>query len=437
MVEVPETRYARSGDLDIAYQAIGDGPRDVVMVPGFVSNVETTWEVPEAAAFLRRLASFSRLIVFDKRGTGLSDRVAVRALPGLEVRMDDVRAVMDAARSERASLFGISEGGPMSVLFAATYPRRVDRLVLYGSYARRSDAEPDNGAGMIRTIESEWGTGKVLAVRSASVGDAEHRALLARIERQSATRAAAGALVRMAAEIDVTAILGWVKVPTLILHRTADPILSVEAARLMARGIPGARLVELPGIDHLPWFGESGVVLDEIEEFLTGVRHIAPAERVLATVLFADLVGSTDRAAKLGDARWRDVLDGFEAVSRREVERFRGREINRRGDDLLATFDGPARAVQCAIAIGSAVRPMDLKIRAGVHTGEIELRGDDIGGIAVHIGARVCALADADQVFVTRTVKDLTVGSDLRFRDHGTHVLKGIPDPVSIYEVET
>jgi len=437
MVEVPETRYARSGDLDIAYQAIGDGPRDVVMVPGFVSNVETTWEVPEAAAFLRRLASFSRLIVFDKRGTGLSDRVAVRALPGLEVRMDDVRAVMDAARSERASLFGISEGGPMSVLFAATCPRRVDRLVLYGSYARRSDAEPDNGAGMIRTIESEWGTGKVLAVRSASVGDAEHRALLARIERQSATRAAAGALVRMAAEIDVTAILGWVKVPTLILHRTADPILSVEAARLMARGIPGARLVELPGIDHLPWFGESGVVLDEIEEFLTGVRHIAPAERVLATVLFADLVGSTDRAAKLGDARWRDVLDGFEAVSRREVERFRGREINRRGDDLLATFDGPARAVQCAIAIGSAVRPMDLQIRAGVHTGEIELRGDDIGGIAVHIGARVCALADADQVFVTRTVKDLTVGSDLRFRDHGTHVLKGIPDPVSIYEVET
>jgi pimeloyl-ACP methyl ester carboxylesterase len=437
VVEVPETRYARSGDLDIAYQVIGDGPRDVVMVPGFVSNVEATWEVPEAAAFLRRLASFSRLIVFDKRGTGLSDRVAVRDLPGLEARMDDVRAVMDAARSERASLFGISEGGPMSVLFAASYPRRVDRMVLYGSYARRSDAERDNGAGMIRTIESEWGTGKVLAVRSASVGDAEHRALLARIERQSATRAAAGALVRMAAEIDVTAILGSVTIPTLILHRTADPILSVEAARLMARGIPDARLVELPGIDHLPWFGESGMVLDEIEEFLTGIRHIAPAERVLATVLFADVVGSTDRAAKLGDTRWRDVLDGFEAVSRREVERFRGREINRRGDDLLATFDGPARAVQCAIAIGSAVRPMDLQTRAGVHTGEIELRGDDIGGIAVHIGARVCALADADEVFVTRTVKDLTVGSDLRFRDRGTHMLKGIPDPVSIYEVET
>src|SRR5436190_12036456 len=330
VVDVPETRYARSGELDIAYQVIGSGPRDLVMVPGFVSNVETTWEVPEAAAFLRRLASFSRLILFDKRGTGLSDRVPVRDLPSLETRMDDVRAVMDAAHSERASLFGISEGGPMSVLFAASSPHRVDHLILYGSYARRSDAEPDNGAAMIRTIDAEWGTGKVLAVRSASVGDADHQALFARVERQSATRAAAGALVRMAAEIDVTAILSSVTIPTLILHRTADPILSVEAARGLARGIPNARLVELTGIDHLPWFGESGTILDEIEEFLTGVRPIAPAERVLATVLFADIVGSTERAAKLGDKRWREVLDGFETVSRKEVERFRGREINRR-----------------------------------------------------------------------------------------------------------
>jgi pimeloyl-ACP methyl ester carboxylesterase/class 3 adenylate cyclase len=437
VVEVPQTRYARSGDLDIAYQVIGDGPRDLVMVPGFVSNVETTWEVPEAAAFLRHLASFSRLILFDKRGTGLSDRVPVRDLPSLEARMDDVRAVMDAAGSERASLFGISEGGPMSVLFAASYPHRVDHLVLYGSYARRSDAEPDNGAGLIRTIETEWGTGKVLAVRGASVSDADHQAMFARVERQSATRAAASALVRMATEIDVTAILESVTIPTLILHRTADPVLSVEAARRLARGIPGARLVEFGGIDHVPWFGNSQELLDEIEEFVTGARHVAAAERVLATVLFADIVGSTDRAAQLGDKHWRAVLDGFEDVSRREVERFRGREINRRGDDFLATFDGPARAVQCAMALGTALRPMDLQIRAGVHTGEIELRGDDVGGIAVHIGARVCALADADEVLVTRTVKDLTVGSDLRFRDRGDHLLKGIPEPLRIYEVET
>jgi len=436
VVELPETRYARSGELDIAYQVIGDGSRDLVMVPGFVSNVETTWEVPEAAAFLRRLASFSRLILFDKRGTGLSDRVGVRDLPSLEARMDDVRAVMDAAGSERASLFGISEGGPMSVLFAASYPHRVDRLVLYGSYARRSDAEADNGAGMIRSIETDWGTGKVLAVRSASVGDADHQALFARIERQSATRSAASALVRMAAQIDVTPILDSVTTPSLILHRSADPILSVEAARALARGIPGARLVELSGIDHLPWFGDSGLVLDEIEEFLTGVRHVAPPERVLATVLFADIVGSTDRAAALGDKQWRDVLDGFEDVSRREVERFRGREINRRGDDFLATFDGPARGVQCAIAIGAALQPMDLQIRAGVHTGEIELRGDDIGGIAVHIGARVCALANANEVLATRTVKDLTAGSDLRFQDRGDQVLKGIPEPIHVYQVE-
>jgi len=406
------------------------------MVPGFVSNLEVTWEAPEAAAFLRRLASFSRLILFDKRGTGLSDRVPVRDLPSLEARMDDVRAVMDAAGSERASLFGVSEGGPMSVLFAATYPHRVDRLILYGSYARRSDAEPDNGAAMIRTIETEWGTGKVLAVRGASVGDADSLALFARVERQSATRAAASALVRMAVEIDVTSILGSVTTPTLILHRTADPILSVEAARLVARGIPGARLVELPGIDHIPWFGESDPVLDEVEEFLTGVRHVAAVERVLATVLFADIVGSTDRAADLGDTQWRVVLDRFEDLSRREVERFRGREINRRGDDLLATFDGPARAVQCAIAIGTALRPLDLQIRAGVHTGEIELRGNDIGGIAVHIGARVCALANADEVLATRTVRDLTAGSDLRFGDRGDHELKGIPEPIHIYRVE-
>jgi pimeloyl-ACP methyl ester carboxylesterase/class 3 adenylate cyclase len=437
VIEPPETRYARSGDLHIAYQVTGEGPRDLVMVPGFVSNVETTWEIPAAAEFLRRLASFSRLILFDKRGTGLSDRVPVSALPSLEARMDDVRAVLDAAGSTRASLFGISEGGPMSVLFAATYPARVDHLVIYGSYARRRDAEPDNGAALVKLIESEWGTGKVLAGRSAGVAaDDDLVAILARVERQSATPGAATALIRMAAAIDVSAVLPSVSVPTLVLHRTADPSLRVEGGRALAAGIPGARLVELSGVGHIPWFGHSGAILDEIEEFLTGARRQPAPERVLATVLFADIVSSTEHAVGLGDSGWRLLLDRFDEITRREVGRFRGREINRRGDDFLATFDGPARAAQCALAISTAMRPLGIETRAGVHTGEIELRGEDVGGIAVHIGARVCSLAAANEVLTTRTVRDLTVGSDLRFSDRGDHSLKGVPDPMRIYRVE-
>jgi len=437
VIEPAETRYARSGELHIAYQVIGEGPRDLVMVPGFVSNLEMTWEVPAAADFLLRLASFSRLILFDKRGTGLSDRVPVSALPGLEARMDDVRAVLDAVGSTRASLLGISEGGPMSILFAATYPQRVDRLVLYGSYARRSDAQLDNGAALIRSIESEWGTGEVLARRCASVViDDKLRAALARTERQCATPGAATALIRMSAAIDVTSVLAAVSVPTLVLHRTDDTILRVEGARALARGIPAARYVEVPGIDHIPWFGDSELILSEIEEFLTGARPMPALERVLATVLFADIVASTEHAVDLGDSDWRRLLDRFDEITRREVDRFRGREINRRGDDFLATFDGPARAVHCALGLSTAIRPLGIQMRAGIHTGEIELRGDDVGGIAVHIGARVLSLAGPGEVFATRTVKDLTVGSDLRFQDRGDHELKGVPEPMRIYRVE-
>ena len=438
MIQPPETRYARSGDLHIAYQVIGDGPRDLVMVPGFVSNVETVWEVPAAAEFLRRLTSFSRLILFDKRGTGLSDRVPVSALPSLEARMDDVRAVLDAAGSARASLFGISEGGPMCVLFAATHPERVDHLVLYGSYARRSEAEPDDGAALIAHIEAEWGTGRVLAARGAgAAADAELRAILARAERQGATPGAAVALIRMAAAIDVSSVLPSVSVPTLVMHRTDDPSLGVAGGRALAAGIPGARLVEFPGVDHIAWFGDGGAILGEIEQFLTGARRQPAPERVLATVLFADIVASTEHAVDLGDSGWRRLLDRFDEITRREVARFRGREINRRGDDFLATFDGPARAAQCALAISTALRPLGIEMRAGVHTGEIELRGEDVGGIAVHIGARVCSLATANEVLTTRTVRDLTVGSDLRFSDRGDHSLKGVPDPVRIYRVES
>jgi class 3 adenylate cyclase len=313
----------------------------------------------------------------------------------------------------------------------------VDPLVIYGSYARRRDAELDNVAALVRLIESEWGTGKVLAGRSAGVAvDEELRAVLARTERQCATPGAATALIRMAAAIDVSSVLPTVSVPTLVLHRTDDPNLRVEGGRALAAGIPGARFVELAGVDHIPWFGDSGAILGEIEEFLTGARHQPAPERVLATVLFADIVASTEHAVDLGDSGWRRLLDRFDEITRREVGRFRGREINRRGDDFLATFDGPARAVQCALAISTALRPLGIEMRAGVHTGEIELRGDDVGGIAVHIGARVCSLAAANEVLTTRTVRDLTVGSDLLFSDRGEHALKGVPEPVQIYRVE-
>ena len=436
-MDSPETRYAKSGTLDIAYQVIGDGPLDLVFIPGFVSNVELTWEDPAEARFMRRLASFSRLIRFDKRGTGLSDRVPVDQLPGLDQRMDDVRAVMDAAGSERASLFGLSEGGPMSVLFAATYPARVERLVLYGSYARRQTAEADGGAALVNLIESAWGTGVVLAGRSGSVADDPAvRQQLARHERQCATPGAAAALVRMSAQIDVTDVLRVLSVPTLVMHRAADPNLSVDGSRELVAGIRGARYLEMEGDVHIPWVGDSHAVLDEIEEFLTGLRHGPEVDRVLSTILFSDIVGSTQTAAEIGDRRWRALLDDHDSITRREVERFRGRVIKSTGDGALATFDGPARAVRCAASIRNALATVGLRVRIGVHTGEIELIGDDVGGVAVHIGARVEALAGAGEVLVTATVTALVAGSGLSFSDRGLHVLKGVPGKWQIFALE-
>ena len=436
-MDSPETRYAKSGTLDIAYQVIGDGPLDLVFIPGFVSNVELTWEDPAEARFMRRLASFSRLIRFDKRGTGLSDRVPVDQLPGLEQRMDDVRAVMDAAGSERASMFGLSEGGPMSVLFAATYPARVERLVLYGSYARRQTAEADDGAALVDLIESAWGTGAVLAGRSGSVADDPAvRQQLARHERQCATPGAAAALVRMSAQIDVTDVLRVLSVPTLVMHRAADPNLGVDGSRELVAGIPNARYVEMEGDVHIPWLGDSHAVLDEIEEFLTGLRHGPEVDRVLSTILFSDIVGSTQTAAEIGDRRWRGLLDDHDSITRREVERFRGRVIKSTGDGALATFDGPARAVRCAASIRNSLATVGLQVRIGVHTGEIELRGDDVGGVAVHIGARVEALAGAGEVLVTATVTALVAGSGLSFTDRGAHVLKGVPGKWQIFALE-
>jgi pimeloyl-ACP methyl ester carboxylesterase len=429
----PETSYAKSGDVHIAYQVLGGGPLDLVYVPGWTSHVEYLWESPTTGRALRRLASFSRLILFDKRGTGMSDRVPEAALPTLEQRMDDVRAVMDAVGSERAAVFGASEGGPLSLLFSATYPERTTALILYGSFPVRK-ASPDYPWGLtpeqrtefVEAVEREWGKGADSAVRNPSV-DERFAEWFATLCRMSASPGAALTLLRMNFEIDVRAILPAIRVPTLILHRVGDLRVNVGNSRYLAEHIPGAKYVELPGSDHYMWVGDDDPVTDEIEEFLTGARHAAEPDRVLATVLFTDIVGSTERAAVLGDRRWRELLDDHDAAVRRALARFRGREVKTTGDGFLATFDGPARAVRCASAVVEAVRALGLDVRAGVHTGEVELMGDDVGGIAVHIGARVAAEAGAGEVLVSSTVRDLVAGSGLAFEDRGARTLKGVP----------
>jgi class 3 adenylate cyclase len=424
----PETRYTKSGDVHIAYQVVGDGPIDLVLVPGFVSHVEGWWEEPLCAGFFERLATFSRLLLFDKRGTGLSDRVA--HVPTLEQRMADVRAVMEAAGSERAAVLGISEGGAMSALFAATYPERTSALVLYGTFAefRSWVPTPQHLEHFLRAIDETWGTGQSLPHFAPSVAeDPRFRRWWARHERLGASPGAAMELMRMNSEIDVRHVLPAIHVPTLVLHRTGDVTVSVEAGRYQAAQIPGARYVELPGVDHLPFVGDREAILNEIEEFLTGVRPAPEPDRVLATVLFTDIVGSTERAARLGDRGWRDLLRAHHAVVRRELARFRGREIGTAGDGFLATFDGPARGIRCADAIRDAIRQLGIEVRAGLHTGEIEILDDDVGGIAIHISARVVASAGPGEVLVSSTVRDLVAGSGIQFEDRGIHTLKGVP----------
>jgi len=440
---MPEIRYARSGDVHIAYLVAGNGPIDLVHVPGFVSHLESFWEDPNSRRFFERLASFSRLIMFDKRGTGMSDRVPDHALPTLEQRMDDVRAVMEAVGSERASLLGASEGGPMSVLFAATYPERTVSLILYGAYARRL-AAPDypwaptaeERQAYHDAILDHWGTPELLKYFAPTIARDERLSqIAARRMRMAASPGAALAIVRMNAEIDVRAVLPSVRVPTLILARSGDPQSPLGGNRYMAERIPGAKHIELPGDDHPPWVGDEDSVVFAIEEFLTGSHHLVEPDRVLATVLFTDIVGSTERAAAIGDRQWRVLLEQHHAAVRRELGRFRGREVHTAGDGFLATFDGPARAVRCATAIRQAVQPLGLEVRAGVHTGEIEIMDDDVGGIAVHIGARVASLAGPGEVFVSSTVKDLVAGAGLAFEPRGTHVLKGVPDEWRLFAV--
>ena len=440
----PETRYARSGDVNIAYQVTGAGPRDLVYVPGWVSNIELMWEEPAMARFLERLASFSRLILFDKRGTGLSDRVTNEELPTLEQRMDDVRAVLETVGSERAALFGHSEGGNMCILFAATYPERTAALITLGCFAKRRDPDDDypwaptaeNRQETAADVEREWGHLRAEDVEyyaPSRVADEQFVRNLERYLRRAASPGAAAALVRMNSHIDVREVLRTIRVPTVILHRTGDHDVNVAEGRYLASKIPGAKFVELAGADHWISAGDTDAVADEIEEFLTGTRPVPEPDRVLATVLFTDIVGSTERAAKMGDRRWRDLLGAHDAAVRRELERFRGREVDTAGDGFLATFDGPARAVRCAISAGEAVRELGVEIRAGVHTGECELDGRKIRGIAVHTGARVASLARAGEVLISHTVKDLVAGSGLGFEDRGVHELKGVPGEWRLY----
>jgi class 3 adenylate cyclase len=434
---VPKTQYAKSGDVRIAYQVVGEGPFDLVFVPGFISNLDAAWEEPYRARVWTRLAAFARLIMFDKRGTGLSDRAV--GVPTLEERMDDVRAVMDAVGSQQAALFGISEGGAMSVLFAATYPERTRALVLYGAYGHFSSwvVPPDKIDAALDRMEENWGTGESLHLFAPSVAsDETFKLSWARFERLGASPSAVVALMRMNSEIDIRPILPSIRVPTLIVHRQGDVRVNVEAGRFMARQIPNAKYLELPGSDHALWTGETERVLDEVEEFLTGSRSAIESDRVLATVLFTDIVNSTKRAETIGDRAWHDVLDRHNALVRREISRHRGHEVRTMGDGFLATFDGPARSIRCALAINEGVEALGLQVRAGLHTGEVEMADDYLSGIAVHIASRVATMAKPGQVLVSNTVRDLVAGSNIRFHDEGSHSLKGLTESVRLFAAE-
>jgi len=427
----PRTQYARNGDVSIAYQVLGEGPLDLVIVPGFISHLDLDWTGPGFDRFAGRLASFTRLIRFDKRGTGLSDPVA--GVPTLEERMEDVRAVLDAVGSERAALLGYSEGGPMAALFAATYPERTMALIMYGTFpsgalvGRRRIAE---------IVDRSWGQGNLVDVFAPSLAhDDRVREVFGVYERTAASPSMARALMQAVGETDVTAVLPEVRVPTLVLHRR-DEYMPIEGARAIAASIPGARLVELDGIDHLPFLGDSDAIVEETEEFLTGARHVAEPERALATVMFTDIVGSTERAAELGDARWRDLLRRHDELTAQRIERARGRKIKSTGDGVLATFDGPARAIRCAGALIGDLERDGIEIRAGIHTGECELLGGDVAGVAVHIGARIAALAGSREVLVSSTVKDLVAGSQIEFEPHGAHVLKGVPGEWQVFRAD-
>jgi class 3 adenylate cyclase len=438
----PETKYAKSDGLHIAYQVFGEGDLDLVLVPGFTTHLELAWEYEPSARFLEGLASFARVITFDRRGSGLSDPVP--DAPILEQRMDDVRAVMDAAGSERAALVGISEGVPMSILFAATYPARVQALVCLGGMARSTYADdyPWGTPAEALTESTQelilptWGDGSIVEVSAPSHADnPEAREHWGRLERSTASPGMMMALARMFLDIDVRGVVPSVHAPALILHRTHDRLVNVRHGRWLAEHLPNARIVEFEGDDHSFWFQGREESLGALQEFLTGSRAVSELDRVLATVLFTDIVDSTSTAAELGDQRWREVLERHQRAVRETLDRFNGREVKSTGDGFLATFDGPARAIRCARAILESSETSGIRVRAGLHTGECEAMGEDIGGIAVHIAARVSARAEPQELLVSRTVKDLVAGSGLQFTDRGVHTLKGVPDTWQLYAV--
>lgn len=440
----PDTMYARSGDVNIAYQVIGDGPLDLVFVMGWVSHLEYFWREPSFARFLLRLASFSRLILFDKRGTGLSDRVPINELPTLEQRMDDVRAVMDAVGSERAALCGVSEGGPMCSLFAATYPEKTLALVMIGTYAKRIRDDdypwaptPEHRQHFFDEMREQWGGPVGLEERAPSMAhDPEFREWWATYLRMGASPGAALALTQMNAEIDVRQVLPSIRVPTLVIHRSEDQCLKVEEGRYVAQRIPGARYVELPGRDHLPFVGDQDGILDQVEEFLTGVRHPLEPDRVLATVLFTQIIGSKQHAQRMGSNDWEALIHRLRTHVHKEIEWFRGRDIDMIGDRPLAIFDGPARAIRCASAISEYASRLGINMRAGLHTGECDMVDGKVGGIAAEIGSQVAKKAAPDEVLVSSTVKDLVAGSGIRFEDRGAHQLAGIPGDWRLFAVE-
>lgn len=442
-VQASEVAFCRSGDVNIAYRVVGDGPVDLVYVQGACTHLDVNWEQPAFRRYCEHLGGFSRLILFDKRGMGMSDRV-----PGgtpLDVRMDDIRAVMDAVGSESAAIMGESEGGPLAILFAAAHPERTRMLILQGAEVReRTDTDwawgegtDEEFAAYLRIVPETWGEGRSAALLAPSLqNDPALPAVikwLGRVQRNSATPAAWAAFARMAFEIDVREIVPTIHVPTLIVHTADDEICHVGNARWLAANLPGARYVELPGADHVPWW-DPEPTLAEIREALTGAREAEEPDRVLASVLFTDIVASTRRMSQLGDDRWRDVLEQHHAIVRTELERYRGREVDTMGDGFLAVFDGPARAIRAARAIVAAVRVLGLEIRAGVHTGEVELlAGGRLGGIAVHVGARVAAAAAPGEVLVSSSVRDLVAGSGLTFEDRGEHTLRGVDEPKRLY----
>jgi pimeloyl-ACP methyl ester carboxylesterase len=435
----PEPRYAKNGNVHIAYQIVGNGPVDLVYTPGIWSNLDVMWEWPAWARYLDRLSSFSRLILFDMRGVGLSDRGTEP--PVLELQMDDVRAVMDAANSDEAAVFGGARGAAMTMLFAATYPERTRALILYAPFAKsvraadwpygRTDVEQQE---FFDRFTNEMGTAENLDLQGPS-HDPAFKRWWARFERLGASPGTWRELAEIMGRIDVRAVLAHIQAPTLVLHRTGDRISDVGQGRAVAEMIPGARFVQLEGEDHIPILGDPDAIVDEIEEFLTGARRAPEHDRMLATILFTDIVGSTKRAVELGDQRWRDLLVQHHGVVRNQLDRFRGKEIDTAGDGFLAIFDGPARAIRCALEICESVRSLGIETRAGLHTGEVEVIGEKIGGIAVHIGARVSSLAEPGEVLVSRTVVDLVSGSGVEFDDRGDHELKGVPGTWNLFAV--